>query len=97
MISDYDFSTPLGWKCPCCGHVFSPTTPECPYCSNAERTVTSAGTMPKYKQIDWSEYLKQLTNIEDYSDYEKWLLNPSNATDSDTFQVHFDKATVYKE
>ena len=92
MISEYEFSMPMGWKCPCCGHVFSPTTPECPYCSNSETTVTVAGTMPI--SSDWQQFLKNLQNIKDYP-YD--IKNPSNATDSDTFQLHLNNTTIYKE
>ena len=92
MISEYEFSMPLGWKCPCCGHVFNPTTPECPYCSNSETTVTAAGTMPILSE--WQQFLKTLQNIKDYP-YD--IKNPSNTTDSDTFQLHLNNTTIYKE
>ena len=34
------YSQNLGWTCPICGKVFSPTTIECPYC-NANTRITS--------------------------------------------------------
>ena len=33
----------LGWTCPICGKVFSPTTMECPYC-NANQNIKYSNT-----------------------------------------------------
>lgn len=49
---------PQGWQCPCCGRVYSPTTPMCFYCSNKEGTVQTTGTSINDNEW-WQKYLKQ--------------------------------------
>lgn len=52
-----------GWQCPCCGHVYSPTTSMCSYCPpKTAWSNVSPGyyNTPKYKvtypsQIQWDE------------------------------------------
>lgn len=91
---------PRGWICPVCGHVYSPSTPMCYYCSSKDTTITATETQPQAPKeyiTSWEQWLKQATNIQDYPDWEKTILNPSNVTDSDTFRVHFDKTITYKE
>lgn len=34
-------SNNLGWTCPNCGKVFSPTVTECPYCNNSSSITVS--------------------------------------------------------
>ena len=44
---DFDFRAPLGWQCPVCGAVYSPTTPMCYNCTGKTKTYTvSTKTVP---------------------------------------------------
>lgn len=33
---------PMGWQCPVCGRVYSPTTMQCFYCGNEHFTTTTS-------------------------------------------------------
>lgn len=64
---------PEGWRCPVCGHVYSPTTPMCFYCSNKEGTVQTTGTSVNDSEW-WKEYLKKSQTGQPVND------NPSTTT-----------------
>lgn len=101
---NYNFFTPQGWKCPQCGRVYSPSTPMCYYCGGTEKkTITTDKTFsPEWEeylkrtttaspeQTDWKTWITSQTNIQDYPNWQKTFLNPTNVLDSDTFRAHFD-------
>lgn len=43
-----------GWVCPKCGHVYSPSTPECWTCNAPSTTITSTDAIP----LDFNEIKK---------------------------------------
>ena len=60
-INEYQFSWdgPVkGWQCPCCGRVYSPTTPMCWYCGGNDKNTNTVGTgtNPNYL-IDWCKHI----------------------------------------
>lgn len=47
-----NFRTPVGWQCPACGHVYSPTIPMCVHCGAEEVkpfTTTSSPSAKPYR------------------------------------------------
>lgn len=38
-----------GWRCPVCGRVFRPDTPECPYCGKKEVVTNTVSKPPEYE------------------------------------------------
>lgn len=45
-------SNNLGWTCPNCGKVFSPTVTECPYCNNGSSITISDNSDITFHNIE---------------------------------------------
>ena len=60
-----DSFTPIGWKCPLCGRVYSPTQPMCMYCGgNAETVKTGTSAEIKVDGVPISEWAERETHTE---------------------------------
>lgn len=60
LSNDYNYN--VGWQCPICKHVYSPTVTQCPYCGNSDTVASDHVT------IDASDFI----NIEKNGD--AWTL-----------------------
>lgn len=73
MLSiDYNYN--VGWQCPICKHVYSPTVTQCPYCGNSDTVASDRVAIEKHDG-EWT--------INDYKPYTVTLT--SNNTPHTTY------------
>lgn len=75
MSYEFQCTTPIGWECPKCGRVYSPTTTMCQYCGGQSTTVSNGidNLLKHYDvvrktmvtgSVDYKDSLKGLDNDE---------------------------------